>query len=432
MSCNGDEMKIIELKKINKINGTLKYEYTVSDELKKYFSNRDFIIEYPDILTNIPDSILAIPFVCNVLPIIWMTNSKLVIKEIDKSFYNCIPNLIKGYKVMYPDIDFLGEISCEKIIENKYEDSGKSAMFYSGGLDSANTLIHHYNENLVLLSIWGSDIRFDNEEGWNLTHTAIEEAAKKFSLKEAVFRSTFREFDNEGTLDKDFSKTLGDGWWHGIKHGLALIGHVAPYVYLHKISKFYIASSNCEAYGIRKCASSPYTDNCVRFADCRVIHDGFEFSRQDKVHNIVNFCKNNNTNFNLHVCWESHTGGNCCHCEKCYRTICELIAEGEEPEKFGFFDCSLYIRDMRGIISSDVNKIEYIVMYFSEIKQTAINNKSIIERNRYYNDFKWILKTDFVYDKPIKIPFKYKFKKNLIKNPFYVFLHNLKCKIKTE
>ena len=64
MSCNGDEMKIIELKKINKINGTLKYEYTVSDELKKYFSNRDFIIEYPDILTNIPDSILAIPFVC--------------------------------------------------------------------------------------------------------------------------------------------------------------------------------------------------------------------------------------------------------------------------------------------------------------------------------------------------------------------------------
>ena len=38
----------------------------------------------------------------------------------------------------------------------------------------------------------------------------------------------------------------------------------------------------------------------------------------------------------LRVCWESAGGSNCCHCEKCLRTILAIYAEGADPRDFGF------------------------------------------------------------------------------------------------
>lgn len=103
--------------------------------------------------------------------------------------------------------------------------------------------------------------------------------------------STFREFDNEALLNSDFSQTLKDNWWHGIKHSLALLGHIAPYVWKHQINTMYIAASFCKQDGKVRCASDPSIDNQVRFSDCQVVHDGYEYSRQDKIHNLVEFCK---------------------------------------------------------------------------------------------------------------------------------------------
>lgn len=33
---------------------------------------------------------------------------------------------------------------------------------------------------------------------------------------------------DESVLDKDFKLILKDNWWHGIQHGIGLIGHAAP------------------------------------------------------------------------------------------------------------------------------------------------------------------------------------------------------------
>lgn len=37
------------------------------------------------------------------------------------------------------------------MVENHFENTGKSAMFYSGGLDSAQTLISHLEDKPTLL-----------------------------------------------------------------------------------------------------------------------------------------------------------------------------------------------------------------------------------------------------------------------------------------
>ena len=243
-----------------------------------------------------------------------MTNAKLKLSEIDESFFNCINDVKKGYEKVFPDVMFRGLVEPDKIVNYSFEKTDKCAMFYSGGLDSANTLVSHINENPDLISIWGSDIKFNNIEGWEKLHKIIKETADKYGLNDVVIHSSFREFDNEWVLDREFYNTLQDGWWHGIKHSLALLGHIAPLVWLHKISIMYIASSNWEDGIIRKCASNPYTDNFVKFCGCSVVHDGFEFNRQDKLTNVVDYVKRTGDKVELHVCWESQEGGNCCVC----------------------------------------------------------------------------------------------------------------------
>lgn len=129
-----------------------------------------------------PDAIAVIPFVCNVLPIIWVTNTKLILKELDKAFFQCIPEVKKGYETMFPETKFDGEILVERVVSCDMEQTPNRAMFYSGGVDFAQTLISHLDEKPDLILIWGSDVKFDNKQGWDIVHTAIEETYMVYQL----------------------------------------------------------------------------------------------------------------------------------------------------------------------------------------------------------------------------------------------------------
>lgn len=423
-------MGYIKLEKIIVHNGKLTYSFSSSEDINQFFTDTPFEIEYPENISNVPKSVLTIPFVCNVLPIIWLTDSTLFLEEIDKAFFESIPKFKQGYINMYPNARFGGEIVVKNIVDNSYSDIGKTAMFYSGGLDSTSTLVSHVDEKPVLLSVWGSDIKYNNESGWRMVHSAIKEASDKFGLQEAVFRSTFREFDNEVVLDRTFSEILGDGWWHGIKHSLALLGHIAPYTYKHQISKMYISASNCAEYGFRKCASTPEVDNNIRFCSCKVFHDGFELNRQDKVHNIVEFSKKSNQPITLHVCWETQDGNNCCHCEKCYRTIYEFWAECCDPKEFGFKKMDFFVSQSRQFYVDAIKHSDLPRLYFPETKSKARENREVLKSLPYYNDFKWILKTNFDNTESIKMPLSYRIRNRLSGLSFYQSLHKVKYKLK--
>lgn len=423
-------MEEIVLKHIDKSGCTITYDFSVSDGLIGFFSGKPFLIEYSEEIGAVPDAIAAIPFVSNVLPIIWLTDSALVIQDLDKSFYNCIPDLKTGYETMFPETAFRGTIKVTNLVSCDRPSTGKCAMFYSGGLDSVQTLVSHLDEKPDLISIWGSDIRYENAEGWSLVHTAIEEASRKFNLPDIVIHSTFREFDNEGILDRQFHSQLKDGWWHGVKHGIGLLGHVAPYAYLHGLSTMYIASTNCPADGPVRCASNPLTDNHVRFANCKAVHDGFEFSRQDKVHNVAEFVRKTGNPISLHVCWESQNGNNCCRCEKCYRTMAGLLAEGEDPADYGFPEIDF--RRMRSqIIGGNVGKVA-LHEYWTHIHNRACQNEQMLRAKPYWRQFKWIVKADFEHPETLKMPLIYRIRHRLSKFRFYQGLHQLKVMLHTD
>lgn len=331
-----DSVNKISIASITRDSNSVVVRYTYGNTLARYFRQDYMQVEYPMDCSGIPDSILVIPFVANILPIVWLTDAEVVIPELDADFAECIPNVKHGYEEMFPNVKFAGKITIGAIKQNRRVKPSKVAMFYSGGLDSVDTFVRHIDEHPDLLSVWGSDIKYDNKEGWTKVHSAVSYAAIRFSLNEFVIHSQFREFLDEGALTNDHYPILHDNWWHGVQHGLGLLGHVAPLAYVNGYSRMYIASTFTTT--AITCASSPLTDNMVRFVGCQVYHDGFECTRQQKVANVVNYCKQRDIKFPLHVCWKSQTGHNCGVCEKCLRTIAALLAEGVNPADFGFED----------------------------------------------------------------------------------------------
>ena len=389
-------MNEIIVEHIIKKENVLQVDFSYNKGLEKYFSGTSFVVEYPESIAHVPDAVAIIPFICNVLPIVWLTDSKLYVKEIDSDFYNCIDEIKQGYKNMYCDVDFKGEIISTKTVLCRIGISNRKTMFYSGGLDSLHTLINHFEENVDLVSIWGSDIEFSNEIGWKKAYQIVEKTAKNFNLKSIVIRSNFREFDREIELDKEFKKQLQDSWWHGVKHGIGLLGHVALYVYLNNISTVYIASSNCASDGAVKCASDPTIDNYVKFCGCNVVHDGYQFNRQQKVKSIVEFCRTQNRKVDIHVCWQSQTGENCCKCEKCYRTISALIAEMADPKDYGFNNANKTVPSMKNNVLSGTKINQYIATtQWKPIRKRIIENKKSLRKSIWWDSVKWIEKTNF-------------------------------------
>ena len=400
-------MEKIELLRIEKKGRTVCYVFQCSENLKKYFTGVEFVIEYPEAIDRVPDGVLAIPFATNTLQIMWLADCELVIPELDKNFYESIPEFLKGFQNMYPEANFAGKLTVGSIVECVPEKSGKSATFFSGGLDATTTLLRHLDEKPHLLSIWGSDVDFDNEDGWNIVEKGLKDAAEQYNLPLAVIHSRFREFDDVVKLTEDFRDILQTSWWYGVKHGIGLIGHAAPYAWLHGVNMVYIASSNCAEDGKVRCASDPTIDGNVEFCGSKVFHDAFELHRQNKTNYIAQYHREHpDTAINLHVCWKSKTGENCCSCEKCYRTMVGLWIAGVDPRGFGFDYDNRIFHHIYQLIAL---RLEELPSFSWTYMQNDLKDKWDTLADKPYRKYlAWILDFDFFHPEENECRKKYR------------------------
>lgn len=326
----------IKQNSIQNLNGIIKIQFSTSPCLDKYFNQKEFIYECKQ-SENIPISILTIPFICNVLPIIWLTDSTLIIKELDKTFYYSINEFKEGYIKMYPQLQFKGEVCVDKLVINEYS-TNKNLVLFSGGIDAICTTLRHQEENLLLLTLWGSaDYPTDDIKGWELHWNDITYNTQQLKLQCDYIKTNFCDFiPLWGKELRKLVKAAHAEWWHDFQHGIGILGHTAPYAYIHNIKTVYIASSFDESRKPYTCASDPTIDNYVKFGSTQVFHDGYEWNRQEKIKYIATKIKEQCLNLNFHVCLQQYLTTNCCRCEKCYRTIIGLLAEGLSPQQYGF------------------------------------------------------------------------------------------------
>lgn len=296
-----------------------------------------FSVEYNNDIDGVPESIMLIPFISNVIPLIWINDAELIVNQIDYTFFKSLKNIKKAYKKMLPNVSFKGKIKYNKLIKNKEKETGRGrATFFSGGVDSYSTLITRINERPDLITLWGADVDFDNKEGWKNVEDFVTNIGKKYNLKNVIIRASVRKFIDNSEIERQFRKIINDDWWHGMQHGIGIIGNVAPYAYKNGIEIIYMPSTHTKNEKNIVCASKPEIDNNFRFANSRIIHEGYEKNRQDKIENICNFVKERKEQINLRVCYRSKNGDNCNRCEKCYRTMVGLAVEGLNPNEFGF------------------------------------------------------------------------------------------------
>lgn len=364
----------------------ISYDYHISGEWKKYFNLDEMLsIKYSYKINDIPYGIAVIPLLCNILPLAWIFDGTVIVDEIDEDFYLSISKFKKGYEEMYPKISFKGSIISNSIIKYNQKPSNKSLALFSGGVDAFYTLLSNIKENPEINTIWGADIKLDDLDGWNrvLEHTI--ETANLYNLDYSWIKSNFRLIINEGELTKYVYEKSNDGWWHGFQHGIGLIGHVAPYIYIYNISKVYIAASfTIKEKGQVTCASDPTIDDKVRFCGAKVKHDGYEASRQEKIKFICEYSRKNSTEIPLRVCWESSGGSNCCRCEKCYRTIFGILAEKQNPRKYGFNytdkEFISIIEDLKNRVM--INMDNFIYLLWKDIHYRFKDNYHINEMDR--------------------------------------------------
>ncbi|NLX92374.1 MAG: hypothetical protein GXZ02_00655 [Clostridiales bacterium] len=388
----------IKLNSIKITGSRILFDYSVSDDIKKYFNlQQPFFIEYGEDVSMVPEAILAIPFFANFLPVAWVTGSALCAESADKNFVENVDAIKQAYTDMYPLMSFGGSLAIQNIVDCSYEKTEKTAAFFSGGVDSFCTLIRNIEKSPVLMTLWGADIKLTDIEGWAKVEENTNRVARTFGVDKIFIKTSFRRVLNNRELDRLSNSFAGGGWWGCLQHGIAITAHSAPTVWLHKVSVQYLGASFCSKDKNIHWASYPTIDENMVIGSCRTIHDSFELDRPQKIDEIIRFKRKTDLPINLRVCWESSGGGNCCQCEKCYRTMMGIIAAGANPKDFGF-DMSADSVSLKKIktfiVWSDPHGVSLDYLW-DPIKDKVKINKQVLKKSGTYKYIKWLLRVDF-------------------------------------
>lgn len=323
------------LKNIIVDGGHVEYHFSVTGALKPYFSTEVLFIDYQEDMTSVPESILVIPFVASILPLMWVTNTVMWVSEIDQTFYDSIFCVHAAYKRLYSHYPLQGNLIAARFVDNQLIAEKDCLLLFSGGLDANCTYVRIHDKKPLLFNI----------QGWYKKNSDQDPAAdadirdiSKFADRENVdftfAKSNFAVVVLESVWQKKIRPKFHDSWWHGFLHSMAFISIAVPLAYLKGIKNIYIASS-VPMGEFCMCASHVTTDSEFRFANVgKCVHDASELVRQQKVQVVVEYQTQKGAPYPMRVC--SFNDHNCCECEKCFRTVLGLVAECADVRDFGF------------------------------------------------------------------------------------------------
>lgn len=388
-------MDHIILREIKIENTIVYFRLETRGKVSDLFLSKELWIDYGVEMKDVPDSILAIPFVSIVLPLAWVTNATIWMNKIDRTFYNSTFNIRRAYSDLYPNYPLKGKIVPSYIVENEIGKKSDGYMLFSGGIDAHTSYINNMQSIKYLINIqgWYNSIVENNvvaESDFN----DISIFAADRNLRFYGFRSNFAQLVSVKKYGS-YAKKVGDSLWHGFQHSMAFISITIPFVYKNGGGEILIASS-FSVGDERVCASYPTTDNEFRYAKYGLVkHDGFEFSRQDKIKIIVDYQRKIGEKYIVRVC--SFNNHNCCKCEKCFRTILGLIAEGANPSDFGFYLDQPILKFYQDYFRENLALFgvrNELITHWPHIKNRMREN---YENLSDYKDFvDWFLSYDFV------------------------------------
>jgi len=184
------------------------------------------------------------------------------------------------------------------------------ACFFSGGLDSWYTLLKHQQEITHLILVHGFDLNLRDEELRARVGKALRGAAGQMGKQIVEVTTNLRELANRY-----------DNWT--FYHGPALAS--VALLLSPNFKKIYIGSTH-DYSSLLPWGSHPVVDHLWSTETTELVHDGCEATRITKARRVA---ASEVALSSLRVCWENRDGAyNCGRCEKCLRTMINLLVAG--------------------------------------------------------------------------------------------------------
>jgi hypothetical protein len=368
-------------------------DITIDEEFKKNYLKDDFFVQYDEEinLEKFDYSIVTLPFLTNVLSLVWISGKDYTIEEMDIEVYESFERLRKVFEIMYPKTPWTGQLIPKKFVSHtpvEEKDPGAIALLFSSGVDSTASSFYHRDRHQLLITAWGqSGLPLDERKLWEKHKQVMIDFAEQYGHENTFFTSNYYYFLNLPKL-KNLSPEILTWRIHAIED-IGWAGLAAPILLTRGIKILRIASSmHWNQKGTS--AMNPYIDGNIRFAGLEFHQDLFSMSRLGKIEYIVKLCDQGITHKpHFIICQKPDIVDNCSACEKCYLTIALLIGAGANPQEYGF---SLSREKASEVLQEHLNDDLYFqdttLLDYAELQKRIRKNRSLRMRWLAYENLK--------------------------------------------
>lgn len=380
---------VLQLEQPEVNDGRIAVKLHASGEMRRYLLQDTFMATYDANLEGISPSILLVPAIASLAPMTWVADAELKMPVCDATFFHALHPIRDEFARIYPQIPWRGSMTAERLTEERIDGPG-AAVLFSGGVDSTATFLRRKGERPTLVTVWGADVRLNDEASWRQVSARVDEFAEIQDARHSTIKANLRDIADGYLVRSSLGAGVLTDWWANVQHGLALLGLVAPLSAAQRLGTVYLPASHTEDFNA-PWGSTPEIDNLVAWADVVCQHEGFDLSRQDKLALIA---RTSPDGVYLRVCPSSSTGRNCSACEKCYRTIAGLLVTGADPNAFGFeLRSGLFEEARRALSSGELSIGEVTVYHWGVIREAALARPEVMNGD-HAAFFGWLAEAD--------------------------------------
>lgn len=316
------------------------YKYKAPEILQKYIKGSPLFVEFPCDMKNAPMSILAIPFVGIMATVTMLLNVEIHVPVLEQNFFESIKKLSNVYEKMYLKSGIKIDVFADSVEKTSICLGGTStALFFTGGVDATSALIGLIEEKPTLVNIWGGDLRLTDDDSHKELEQYLKTITKYLDLDYCFIKTNAREMFCENELEEltieHVGKAMNHGWWATIGHTLSMTSVTIPWLLKQGINTIYFGSSYQQGDTTYD-ANNTELLHAIVGENYKIECADMNLERNKKVKKIVEWKAKTKAPIQLKVCWKRVKGKNCSACEKCYRTILNILSNFGDPNEFGF------------------------------------------------------------------------------------------------
>lgn len=342
-------MPEIRIKDVSARGSRVQSYFTYSRELRPFFDDEPFYVQYDTPVADVPEAVLSIPVLAHVCPVAWATGADVRVPVVDERFLEALEAVQSVLCEMYPGFMEGGDIVPADIADASpaYRGASETGMLFTGGVDSLSTYIAHRDEDPTLVNVQGWVVGIEESDRWERVRSRIEEYATQFGVDATYVRSNMLECLDTAMLNATFGPHLDGQWYSAVGGGLGLLGLCAPLAVANDWGRLYVGATFWEDAPAPDVVdhwdgrafpwgSHPDIDDEVAWGLTQAAHVGFERNRQERIEVVADYVREKDADLTIRSCSKSEVGENCNRCEKCIRTGLGLALAGLDPNDHGF------------------------------------------------------------------------------------------------